>query len=110
MTRPVSLVSGAASGIGRSLCRTLHRAGHRLVLVDVDAAGLERTARDFGMTGDAAVVLRPHDVRSAVGWDAIVRETLDRFGRSTAPSTWRASSGLDTSTRWPQRTSSSSST
>jgi 3-oxoacyl-[acyl-carrier protein] reductase len=80
-TRPVSIVSGAASGIGRHVARVLHRAGHELTLIDIDANGLERTARDHGFANDRAVCLEAHDVRDAQGWDALVERATNRFGR-----------------------------
>jgi NAD(P)-dependent dehydrogenase (short-subunit alcohol dehydrogenase family) len=48
MTGKVALVTGAASGLGRVSAVRLGEAGARLVLVDVDAAGLAETARLIG--------------------------------------------------------------
>jgi len=78
--RPVSIVSGAASGIGRHMAQALHRAGHRLVLVDIDEAGLERTAALGGFERDSAVWQRPLDVRDAAGWQETADGTVQRFG------------------------------
>ncbi|MFN8545591.1 MAG: SDR family NAD(P)-dependent oxidoreductase [Candidatus Binatia bacterium] len=47
----VALVTGAGSGIGRETALALGRAGATLVLCDVDADGLERTARDARALG-----------------------------------------------------------
>lgn len=47
----VAVVTGAASGLGRAVARGLVREGARVVLGDIDKAGLERTA---GELGDAA--------------------------------------------------------
>lgn len=80
MARPVSIVSGAASGIGRHMARALHRAGHRLVLTDIDEVGLGRMASDHGLAGDEAVLLSPLDVRDASGWERLKERTLERFG------------------------------
>lgn len=80
-TRPVSLVSGAASGIGRHMARVLHRAGHALTLIDVDAKGLGRLAREQNWENDRSVCLETHDVRDARGWDALVDRTIGRHGR-----------------------------
>lgn len=80
-TRPASLVSGAASGIGRHMARALHRAGHRLLLVDIDDAGLARTVREHGLEGDACVVCSAFDVRDAKSWAAAAELALTRFGQ-----------------------------
>jgi 3-oxoacyl-[acyl-carrier protein] reductase len=78
--RPVSIVSGAASGIGRHMAQALHRAGHRLVLVDIDEAGLDRTAALGGFERDSAVWQRRLDVRDAAGWAETAAGTVERFG------------------------------
>ncbi|HME95594.1 MAG TPA: SDR family NAD(P)-dependent oxidoreductase [Methylomirabilota bacterium] len=44
----VAVVTGAASGLGRAVARGLVREGARVVLGDIDKAGLERTARELG--------------------------------------------------------------
>jgi 3-oxoacyl-[acyl-carrier protein] reductase len=74
----VAIVTGAASGIG------LHWAGvlaaradeYRLALVDVDADGLRR-----GFSSSPAVRLHAFDVRCVDRWQALVDDTLRRFGR-----------------------------
>ena len=43
----VSVVTGAASGIGRATARVLAGRGSHLALCDVDRAGLEKTAREL---------------------------------------------------------------
>lgn len=45
---PVTLVVGAAQGIGRATAEVLARAGHRLVLADRNAEGLRKTAALLG--------------------------------------------------------------
>ena len=67
----VILVTGAASGIGRSLCRQLGSAGARLGLVDQDEAGLERFHSELKAAGvrtalATADVRKREEVRSAV--------------------------------------------
>jgi len=51
---PVAVVTGAAAGIGRALACELARDGHALVLVDIDRAHLDASARaieaEFGNT------------------------------------------------------------
>ena len=45
------LVTGAASGLGRLMSRTMAAEGGRLVLWDVDAAGLQATRTELGASG-----------------------------------------------------------
>ena len=45
MTKKIALVTGAGSGIGRAVARTLHREGYTVVLAGRRAIELERTAR-----------------------------------------------------------------
>jgi len=51
----VTIVTGAAGGIGLAICERLHRDGHRLALFDVDEA---RTAAAAAALGDAARAYR----------------------------------------------------
>jgi 3-oxoacyl-[acyl-carrier protein] reductase len=80
-TRPVSIVSGAASGIGQHMAHALHRAGHRLVLIDSDQAGLMRTVSRRGLDSDSCVWQRAVDVRDAAGWAETAGGAVERFGQ-----------------------------
>src|SRR5262249_39631913 len=67
----VGLRTGAASGIGRALCRQLGAAGARLGLVDRDEAGLERLHSELNGAGvqtarAVADVRKREEVRSAI--------------------------------------------
>src|SRR5258706_11376193 len=44
----VAVVTGGASGLGQAVARGLVREGARVVLGDIDKAGLERTAAELG--------------------------------------------------------------
>ena len=52
----VAAITGAASGIGRSLALKLNAEGCRLALADINKAGLEETARKVTQTGGTASV------------------------------------------------------
>jgi 3-oxoacyl-[acyl-carrier protein] reductase len=58
----VAVVTGGASGLGQAVARGLAREGARVVLGDVDTAGLERTAAELG---EAARWLRADVTRRA---------------------------------------------
>jgi len=72
----VGIVTGAAKGIGEGVARTLHAAGMKLGLADVDAAGLEALAGELG--GD--VVTAPLDVTDGAAVDAFVADVEKRLG------------------------------
>lgn len=80
MSGPVSLVSGAASGIGRHMALSLYAQGHRLMLVDLNEAGLTRLAEDERLSSER-VLLQRLDVRDAGAWQAALEALLARFGR-----------------------------
>jgi 3-oxoacyl-[acyl-carrier protein] reductase len=74
------LLTGCASGIGRHLAGRLSAAGHQLVLTDLHLDPLRAAAAEDAWNMDGAL-LRALDVRDGDAWAAILRETVDRFGR-----------------------------
>lgn len=72
----VALVSGAASGIGRSICRLFAQEGARVVCADIDLPGAAETAKGIG---DRAIPVRC-DVSVPEEAEAAVQMALDRFG------------------------------
>jgi NAD(P)-dependent dehydrogenase (short-subunit alcohol dehydrogenase family) len=87
------LVTGAASGIGRATALAAGRAGARLVLTDIDAAGLDAVAGDLG---DAAVSHRALDVADFEAVRTFAEEihsahgSLDVVANVAGISTWGA--------------------
>jgi len=65
--RPVAVVTGAASGIGRATALRLEHDGYELALMDVDVDGLNETCKRVEQRGGIAHALRvdlcdPHEV------------------------------------------------
>ena len=54
----VAVVTGGASGIGRALCRRFAGAGARVVVADVDEAGMEATVAAVHQAGGEAIMVR----------------------------------------------------
>jgi 3-hydroxybutyrate dehydrogenase len=76
----VAVVTGAASGIGREIARTFARAGAKLAVVDLDAAGADATARELVGVGASAIALAI-DVSSEEQVDAAMARVVEAFGR-----------------------------
>ena len=72
----VAIVTGASQGMGEAHARLFVAEGAKVVLTDINA---ERGAELAGELGSAAHFIR-HDVRHKAEWDAVVAETVDRFG------------------------------
>ena len=75
MKGKVCVITGGASGIGRSTAVAFTNAGATVVVADIDEAGLADTAE---LTGATPIVT---DVRSAQSVDALVASTIERHGR-----------------------------
>jgi NADP-dependent 3-hydroxy acid dehydrogenase YdfG len=75
----VAVISGAASGIGYRIATALAGEGMRLVLADVDAAGLTSARRSLARAG-AEVTEVLADVRDAAAVDALAAVAVETFG------------------------------
>ncbi|WP_175650347.1 SDR family oxidoreductase [Pseudomonas sp. Marseille-P9899] len=73
----IALVTGGAKGIGRASVRLLAREGARVVIADIDVAAGEALAAEIG---DAALFIA-HDASSEAGWQQLMGEVRERFGR-----------------------------
>lgn len=76
----VVLVSGAASGIGRSIAGRFLSAGDRVAAIDIDMAALDATRSESWTKAGERVTLVRADVASAKQVDAAVAQALSHFG------------------------------
>ena len=76
----VALVTGAASGIGGRAAVRLAMEGAKLFLMDVNEAGLEKTAEEIRLFGGQAIAC-PCDVSSEIAVKAAVAQAVEAFGR-----------------------------
>jgi NAD(P)-dependent dehydrogenase (short-subunit alcohol dehydrogenase family) len=79
----VALVTGAASGLGLAFAEVMAENGARVVLTDIDAAGLDRAAsrlRSAGCEVEEAVV----DIADTEALRAAIDKTAERHGRLDA--------------------------
>lgn len=78
-TGKVSVITGAASGIGRALAERCLLEGMKVVLADVEEKALAQTEQELSTSG--APVLAVHtDVSKAEDIQALAQKTLDAFG------------------------------
>jgi NAD(P)-dependent dehydrogenase (short-subunit alcohol dehydrogenase family) len=75
----VAVVTGGASGIGRALAEAFGGEGMKLVLADVEAAALARTAREIG-AGGIEVLAVETDVTKPDEVARLAERTLAAFG------------------------------
>ena len=75
----VALVTGAASGIGRGAAVALAAEGAKVVVTDVDEAGLKETVDLISKAGGTASA-HAQDVTSEERWKEIVAAAKDEFG------------------------------
>jgi 3-oxoacyl-[acyl-carrier protein] reductase len=75
----VAIITGAAHGIGKAYARRFAEEGACVVIADIDASAGEGTARAIADSGGTAWA-RATDVRSPASIDALMRETVQKFG------------------------------
>ena len=75
----VAVVTGAGSGIGRSLTLALARAGANVVAADIEPSALDATAALADPAGGDVVTVTT-DVSDAASVDALADVAYDRFG------------------------------
>lgn len=101
VTGRVVLITGAAQGIGLALAQHLYAAQASVVLVDVDAAAVDRAVAQLGARAVGIVA----DVRDRAAMADAVATTVGRFGRldvvvanagvTPTPATLRKMDGAD---------------
>ncbi len=74
----VAVMTGCASGIGAALGKAMLDRGYRLVLTDIDAAGL---TRNFGQYEGESVILADLDIRDENAWRKVLDTAFERWNR-----------------------------
>ena len=76
----VALVTGSASGIGRQTALLFARRGAKIVIVDIDVPGGEKTKQMITENGGSAIFVEA-DVSKAAQVQNMVKKTLEKYGR-----------------------------
>jgi NAD(P)-dependent dehydrogenase (short-subunit alcohol dehydrogenase family) len=76
----VAVVTGAASGIGRSLSIALAKRGAKLVLADINLAGLEQVHNEINALGGQALVVETN-VGDAASVEHLAQRAFAHFNR-----------------------------
>jgi NAD(P)-dependent dehydrogenase (short-subunit alcohol dehydrogenase family) len=78
--RKVAMVTGAGTGIGKSVALALLREGYSVVLAGRRVGPLEMTLKEAGPLGSQAVVV-PTDVSEPASVRSLFTKTKEIFGR-----------------------------
>ncbi|MCH2148391.1 MAG: SDR family oxidoreductase [Phycisphaerales bacterium] len=81
MSRPVAIVTGASSGIGRACAIALAHEGYDLTITARRATELDAVAEQLKLECDIDVHCRPADLGDLEAAADMVDESCDRFGR-----------------------------
>lgn len=76
----VAVVTGAGNGLGRAIAILLAQQGARVVLGDIDPAGLEGTATTIAGASGAAITVAG-DLTEEAAAAQLVERAVERFGR-----------------------------
>lgn len=76
----VAVVTGGGSGIGAGIVSVLAREGATVVVTDLVEERAQQVAEQAALKGARTFALQ-HDVSSSDSCEAVVRTTLDQFGR-----------------------------
>ncbi|MBU1108812.1 MAG: 3-oxoacyl-[acyl-carrier-protein] reductase [Candidatus Riflebacteria bacterium] len=77
---PVAIVTGSARGIGLEIARVLGENGYRIMLSDINEAGLETAKADL-IAGDMIVATCVADVSNGEDAEKLTNSTIEAFGR-----------------------------
>lgn len=75
-----AIITGAASGMGKSEALLFAKEGAQVILTDIQEEKLGLIIEEITATGGTAIAIA-HDVTSESGWEKVVKQTIDKFGK-----------------------------
>lgn len=79
-TGKVAVITGAAQGFGKLLAEELAKRGAKLVISDINEAGVHKVADDIALTGAQVIALKC-DVSKNEDCKAMVEAAIEHYGR-----------------------------
>jgi NAD(P)-dependent dehydrogenase (short-subunit alcohol dehydrogenase family) len=76
----VALLTGAASGFSKATAELFAKDGCNLILIDIDEAGLGKTAKNCQDSGSKVIFFKG-DVTKNETWQKALKECIDNFGK-----------------------------
>ena len=76
----IAVVTGASNGLGREIAQLLAREGARVALGDIEADGLDRTAKTIATAGGTAIAIAG-DLTDEAPARRLIDACVERFGR-----------------------------
>jgi len=76
----VAIVTGAAGGIGKATASLLAKEGAKVVVTDINEAGVKEAAEEIRHGGGKAIFIK-HDVTSEDSWSEVLEKALPEFGK-----------------------------
>ena len=80
MESKVAIITGAGGGIGEGLARAFAREGYTVVVAEIDETSGQRVASSLASLGGQGLFI-PTDIADLVQVNAMVDDTIERFGR-----------------------------
>ena len=77
----ITLVTGAAQGLGAATAELLVREGAKVILTDINAQGVRQRAKEINAQGSDRAIALEHDVSSEDAWQQTIKTIRKKFGR-----------------------------
>lgn len=80
MKNKVAIITGAASGLGKAIAKKFVENGVKVVVSDIDEDNGKKVAEDLNQKGGEVIFIKA-DTSSAEDCEALVKKTVEKFGK-----------------------------